>query len=162
MKKINSVLAESLTHQALETGRLRKNYNFHESYNENIQRMLNALEPGTYLPPHRHSNPHKDEYFLVLMGEILLIEFTEEGTIRDYFLMNPLKGNFGGEVKAGIWHTLISLAPGSVIYEFKEGPFIPISPENIAPWAPDAADSVAVSNYIQKLIEEVNSLERGR
>jgi cupin fold WbuC family metalloprotein len=68
MKKIDENLAKAVTEQAIESGRLRKNFNFHQSCDENIQRMLNAPEPGTRLPPHRHINPPEGRVFLSAQG----------------------------------------------------------------------------------------------
>lgn len=122
---------------ATQSDRLRMNYNFHESFDDPIQRMLNALEPDTYLPPHRHLNPGKDEIFIVLRGRILLLEFNNQGEVIDHMILDPSLGAYGAEVSAGVWHTLISLKPNTVIYEVKQGPFTAISPQNIAPWAPE-------------------------
>lgn len=136
MIKIDHKLLSQITIKAKNSERLRMNYNFHKEMDENIQRMLNALEPDTYLPPHRHINPDKEEIFLVLSGSVLLVEFDDQGIITDHMLIDPKLGSYAAEVKAGVWHTLLSLETGTVIYEIKQGPFTPISPENIAPWAP--------------------------
>ena len=64
MKLITEELLDTVTSQAKENSRLRMNYNFHASMDAPIHRLLNALEPGTYLPPHRHTD--KEETYLVL------------------------------------------------------------------------------------------------
>ena len=66
MKLISEELLDSVSHEARESSRLRMNYNFHESLDSPIHRLLNALEPGTYLPPHRHTD--KEETYVVLRG----------------------------------------------------------------------------------------------
>lgn len=136
MKKISQELLDEVVRKAKKSERLRMNYNFHNKMDENIQRMLNALEPDTFLAPHRHQNPDKEEIFLVLKGSVLLMEFDNTGNITDSFLIDPKKGSYAAEIEPGIWHSLISLESGTVIYEIKQGPFVPISPENIAPWIP--------------------------
>lgn len=65
------------------------NYNFHDSMDAPIHRMLNALEPGTYLPPHRHKNPDKEEVYLVLRGSLLAILFDDEGNVTEKVHLNP-------------------------------------------------------------------------
>ena len=62
MKIIDNGLLDEVSRQAAESPRLRMNYNFHDTLEANAQRLLNALEPGTYLSPHRHKNPDKEEY----------------------------------------------------------------------------------------------------
>jgi len=151
MRKLDESLLNQVTDKARKSERLRMNHNFHASTDENIQRMLNALEPDTYLPPHRHSNPDKEEIFLVLRGRVLLIEFDDIGNINDYFLMDPQIGNYAVEIEAGVWHTLISLESGTIIYEFKNGPYSPVSAENIAHWAPESGTE-KISNWISKMI----------
>ena len=66
MKLITERLLDEVSSEAQESSRLRMNYNFHDTLDAPVQRMLNALEPGTYLPPHRHANPDREEMYLVL------------------------------------------------------------------------------------------------
>ncbi len=120
--------------------------------------MRRSLAPGCL--PTATSTPRKDEYFLVLKGEILPVEFDDSGHLIDFFLMNPLLGNFGCEVKAGVWHTVIPLAPGSIIYEFKEGAFVPVLPENIASRASNADDKEAATWWTQRVMDEIDSLKK--
>ena len=88
MKLITEELLDRVTDQAKENSRLRMNYNFHESMEAAIHRMLNALEPGTYLPPHRHKNPDKEEVYLVLRGSLLAILFDDEGNVMEKVNLN--------------------------------------------------------------------------
>lgn len=154
MIKIDQDLLDQLVDEAKASSRKRKNFNFHNNYKDPIQRMLNALEPDTYLPPHRHLNPAKDEIFLVLRGSLVLIEFTEDGEIADHLIIDPRNGVFGGEIAAGKWHTLISLESGTVIFEIKQGPFVPISQENFAPWAPPSISKDS-SEWIAEILHKI-------
>lgn len=154
MIKINNVLLSSLSEEAKKSDRLRKNFNFHEKLDDPVQRLLNALEPDTYVRPHRHIDPDKDEIFFVLKGKMLLIEFNEEGEITDHILLDPTQGNYGCEVKAGIWHSLISLEAGSVAYEVKRGPFAAIEESNFAAWAPKD-DPLEISKYKNHLLDQL-------
>lgn len=151
MKLINETLLDEVTAQARKSPRLRMNYNFHETMEAPIHRMLNALEPGTYLVPHRH--PDKEEVYLVLRGSLLAFLFDEEGKVTVKETLSPAVGNYGIEIPAGAWHGIVVLEPGTVIYEIKQGPFVPLTPENIAPWAPDATDRESVDAYMKEMVE---------
>ena len=153
MKLINQQLLDETTARAKLSLRLRMNYNFHTELDDPVNRLLNALEPDTYLRPHRHCNPDKSEIFILLRGKMVVFLFDDNGHITDTFPMNPLKGCYGGEIPPRIWHGLLVLESGTVVYEIKEGPFAPLTPENMAPWSPPAEDTKAVTNYIKKLRE---------
>ncbi|MDR0349285.1 MAG: WbuC family cupin fold metalloprotein [Tannerella sp.] len=151
MKLINQQLLDETTAKARLSPRLRMNYNFHEDLNDPVNRLLNAVEPDTYLRPHRHINPDRNEVFLLLRGKVALFIFDHKGNIMQTEILDPLNGNYGGEIPAGTWHGLLVLESGSVIYEIKEGPFAPLTAENMASWSPDAEDREASRAYMQKL-----------
>lgn len=151
MKIINEQLLDETRAKALQSPRLRMNYNFHESLDDPINRLLNAMEPGTYLRPHRHLNPAKDEIFLLLRGKVAVFLFDEEGNITGKTILDPKEGVYGAEIQAGVWHGLLVMEPGSVIYEIKQGPFAPLAPENLAPWSPDAEDTEGVRKFLEYL-----------
>ena len=135
--KITKDLLTSLSHEARQSPRKRKNYNFHTSYEDPINRMLNAFEPHTYVRPHKHENPDKIEIFILLKGRVLIVEFDNGGTVIDHVILDSAEGNNGVEIPPRTWHTLISLQQGSVLYEVKQGPYIQLSDKNFAAWAPD-------------------------
>ena len=147
MKIINEALLNETTGRAKQSPRLRMNYNFHEHLDDPVNRLLNALEPGTYLRPHRHLNPKKDEIFLLLRGRIAVFLFDNKGEITQTQILDPKEGVYGAEIKAGTWHGLLVLESGSIIYEIKEGPFAPLAPENFAPWSPAPEDTKGVAKY---------------
>jgi len=157
MKIIDTKLLNETTERAKQSPRLRMNYNFHETPDDPINRLLNALEPDTYLRPHRHCNPDKNEIFLLLRGKVAVFIFDDEGRITDTILLDPLKGCYGGEIQSGIWHGLLVLESGTVIYEIKEGPFAPLKLENMAPWSPTADDTKGIDAYLKKLRLEIRS-----
>jgi len=105
----------------------------------------------TYLRPHRHLNPAKDEIFLLLRGRIAVFLFDNKGEITETQILDPKEGAYGAEIKAGTWHGLLVLESGSVIYEIKEGPFAPLAPENFAPWSPAPEDTEGVEKYMELL-----------
>jgi len=154
MKIIDNALLDSVTKQAEENPRRRMNYNFHESLDAPINRLLNALMMDTYLPPHRHTGPAKEEIFFVLRGSVLLLHFDDDGNVILAKEINPKKGVYGMEFDCSIWHSLIVLEPETVVYEVKEGPYTPLSPENIASWAPPASEKEKAKEYNEQLLKK--------
>lgn len=140
MIKIDKGICNSVRKEAVESPRGRKNYNFHQSYDEVLNRMLNALEPGTYVQPHKHEDPDKHEVFLILMGKVAVIEYDEGGNISEYFILEAGSDNYGVEIAPRVWHSIIPLAKGTVVYEVKEGPYSPVNDKNFATWAPKEGD----------------------
>jgi len=157
MQLITTELLDQVSEMAVKNPRRRINYNFHKSLEESVHRLLNAVEPGTYFPPHRHLNPDKDESLLVLRGSVLAFIFDNEGNIIRMAEIDPHKGCYGMEIEAGIWHSFIVLEPGTVLYEIKEGPFAPLTSENTAPWAPLPEEKEAVAAYMEKLMNRKNT-----
>jgi len=128
MKIINSQLLDELSDKALENSRLRLNYNFHYSHDSKAQRLLNAIEPGTMLPIHRHQNT--SENYIVLRGSLKLHLYSENKELISMTEINPKKGVYGVDIQAGEWHTIEALEKGTVIFEVKEGPYKPLSEED--------------------------------
>ena len=122
MERINKELLDSVSEKAKVSPRLRMNYNFHKSLDEKCHRFLNAVEPGTIVPIHKH--PTKDETFVILRGKVKVTTHSDDGAVIDSVLLCPDKGQYGVNIPKGVWHTLESLEAGSVIFECKEGPFV--------------------------------------
>jgi cupin fold WbuC family metalloprotein len=154
MKKITTDFLDIYSQKAKESPRLRMNFNFHPTHEDPLHRMLNAMEPGTYIQPHKHENPDKFEVFLALRGRFVVITFDEKGTITDHTILDASKGKYGVEIPERTYHTLIPLEPGSVAYEVKEGPYALLTAKNFAPWAPAEGDP-AVPEYLQQLLTKV-------
>ena len=150
MKIIDTPLLDQLTLQARSNPRLRQHFNLHRSYDEPSQRLLNALEPETYIRPHRHLRDPKPENFIGLSGRMVLLTFSEEGTIEQVLPFGPGEGILGIDLPPGIWHTVICLESGSVLLEAKPGPFLPIYDKDLAPWAPEEGSAEAVG-YLEDL-----------
>ena len=123
MKIIGTALLDEVSAQAKGSERLRMNCNFHESLEDKCHRMLNAVEPGTVVPIHRH--PTKDESFVILRGKVRVTTHNDDGSIIEDVVLSQESGNYGVDIPKGVWHKLESLEPGSVIFECKEGPFVP-------------------------------------
>src|SRR5512133_1740974 len=93
MLKIDNILLDKVSGQAKESPRLRMNFNLHERLDSPVQRLLNALEPGTILPVHRHR--HTDETYIVLRGAIKLMLYNNDKTIMESHILDPCDGNYG-------------------------------------------------------------------
>jgi len=151
---IDQQLTSDVTREAMNSARLRKNFNFHEDYADPVNRMLNAFEPGTYVRPHKHESPDKCEVFIILVGKALALRFDNAGAILEHAVLDHANGVYGVEFAPREWHTIISLVPGTVLYEVKPGPYAPIADKNFAPWAP-AEGSPEAAAYLASILAEV-------
>lgn len=122
MKLIDKCLLDEVSSQAKESPRLRMNYNFHLSLDEKCHRFLNAVEPGTEVPIHKH--PTKDETFVLLRGRVRVTTHNDDGSIKESVVLNPNEGLYGVDIPKGVWHKVESLELDSVFFECKEGPFV--------------------------------------
>ena len=129
MALINEELLDRVTGEAKRSPRLRMNYNFHETLEAKAQRLLNALEPGTVLPVHRHCQTA--ETYLVLRGVIKVLFYDDRKRLLETFLLDPREGNYGVHIPKGQWHTLEVLKSGTVIFEVKDGPYQPLGKDDI-------------------------------
>ena len=126
---INVRLIDKVTRRAQNSPRLRMNHNFHQSLDEKCHRMLNAVEPGTDVPIHRH--PTKDESFVILRGKVRSTTYNDDGSVLESVVLCAEDGIYGVDIPKNVWHKLESLEPNSVIFECKEGPFVPHEVEGV-------------------------------
>ena len=118
MIAIDKTLISNLLAQAAANPRMRQNFDLRSSEADGSQRMLNALQPGTVVPVHRH--PHSNESIGLLCGKAEEIFYDREGRETERLLMDPEAGSYGCVVPAGSWHTIVALEP-TVIMEVKDG-----------------------------------------
>ncbi len=147
MKHIDNALFEELCEKAEESPRRRAHHLIHDSHDEPVQRMIIAMQPGTYVRPHRHTTPLKWELLLVLKGAAASLSFDDQGWVTGRIEAGAHRDSKGLEYPSGIWHSFVCLMPDTVMFECKPGPFSPIQAGDFAPWAPaegaeDAADCV--------------------
>ena len=128
------------------------NYNFHPELSDPVQRLLNGLEPWTYIRPHKHIT--KEESFVLLRGTVLAVVFNDDGSIRDSAVLNEKNGVLGIEFEEDSFHMLTSLESGSVAYEVKEGPFVPHTEGSSASWAPKEGSPEAKA-FLQKCFDQL-------
>ena len=117
MIEINRELISELFDKTLLNPRFRQNYDLRHP-DDNGQRMLNALMPGTDVPIHRHTQ--SNETVILLRGKIIEILYDDTGNETERFHLDPTLGNFGCVIPAGVWHSVDVLEP-SVIFEAKDG-----------------------------------------
>lgn len=157
MKVFSADFLTELTAQAQGSSRKRQHRNIHESYADPCQRLFNAIEPGSYIRPHRHADP-RDELLIAVRGSMALVTFDEQGKVTGVVRFGANRNDeglaVGAEVPANTWHTVIALEPGCVLLEVKADPFDPNQPKDLAPWAPDEG-SLAAAKHLEKLIESV-------
>ena len=119
MEIIDSDFLASLTAKAVSCERKRTNYNFHTSPEEEIHRLVIAIEPGSYIS-----------------GKLRVLTFTEEGAIAKVFTAGPGCDVLGYELDSQTFHSCVALEHGTTFLEVKKGPYLPIEGSDVAAWAP--------------------------
>lgn len=127
--KLDRELFNSVTREAKQSERLRMNRDMRTTPTDRSQRMLNAIEPGTVLPIHRHRR--SSETCIVLRGKAEEIFYDDNGTEIERVIMQPDTDCCGVNIEVGRWHKIVSLEPGTVIFEAKDGAYKPLLPEDI-------------------------------
>ena len=154
MKLINKEIVSKTISAARQSPRKRMNYNYHTDYADPINRLLNAMEPGTYVQPHKHENPDKREVFMILEGSLAIVTFDNNGHIAEHTILSHKAGVFGAEIPPKVWHMVVALEPGTIMYEVKDGPYAPMNDKNFASWAPKEG-SEGCDAYLGKIIKEL-------
>jgi len=147
---IDKALLDALCAEAAASPRRRMNRNFHPSDDHPGHRLLNALQADTYIPPHRHLDPHKDETYVVLRGLLGLAIFDDAGNVVQAARVGAGGAAIGVDIPHGTWHTAVALEADTVFLEAKAGPYLPLTEAERAPWAP-AENSAAAAAYLANL-----------
>lgn len=163
MKRVIShAVIEDLLSSSRSSVRRRQHINLHSSFQDPCQRLLNAVQPNSYIRPHRHSIDPRAETLFAIKGLFALITFDNEGEVIS---CTPFGSELFGasdrlacgvEVQPQQWHTVISLKDDSVLFEVKAGPFDPGAAKEFAPWAPEE-DSPEAMSYLDWLGSLVKS-----
>ena len=127
--KITQALLDELTAAAQASPRLRMNYDLRNSAADGSQRMLNAIEPGSPLPIHRHWK--SSETVVCLRGRLVEEFYDGDGCLAETIELTPGGPTVAVNIPVGQWHTVRSLESGTVILEVKDGPYEPISEEDM-------------------------------
>lgn len=150
IRLIDAALLDQVSAEARQSPRLRRNRNFHVDDEQPGHRLLNALEPGTYIMPHRHLDTAKDETLVVLRGRVGLVIFDDGGNVVATTVLGPAGAALGADLPHGTWHTLVCLESGSVFLEAKAGPYRPLADAEKASWAP-AEGAPGAADYLSQL-----------
>lgn len=132
---------------------------FHKSHSDILHRMLNVLQPRSYIQPHRHLNPPKAESIIVLRGELICVEFDHTGKIKTAYRLSPGSLNIGIDIEPGIFHTVFAVQEDTILFEVKPGPYERSSDKDYASWAP-VENSEEAGEYLKKLYETTESYQR--
>lgn len=143
-------LIDRLSAAARDAPRGRLNHNFHD-LSDGYQRLLNVVQPASYIRPHRHADPAKAESFVVLQGEIAFFAFDDRGELRAARRLGPGREALAVDIEPGVWHCFAALEPDTVVFEGKNGPYDPATDKEFPDWAPAEGDSGSVV-YLQHLI----------
>ena len=144
---VDAALLESVSRAAVTSPRRRKNHNFHVSEAEPCGRLLNAMEPGSYVRPHCHLGADKDETLLIVRGRVGVLEFDVNGRVAGTAVLEAGGEKIGVNVPHGTIHSLVSLQAGSVFFEAKAGPWKPLTADEAASWAPAEGDAGVPEYY---------------
>ncbi len=127
--KITQALLDNLTEQAKASPRLRMNMGLRNSAEDKSQRMLNAIEPGSSLPIHRHRN--SSETVVCLRGHLREVFYNNAGEVTEIIRLASNSDCVAVNIPIGQWHSIEVLESGTVIMECKDGPYEPLGPEDI-------------------------------
>jgi cupin fold WbuC family metalloprotein len=149
---IDRALVEAKAADAKRNFRRREIHCVHEGNEDTLHRMLNAIEPGSYVQPHRHLFPPKAESLIILSGCLGVVPFNEDGSPdkANLVLLSQKHGAIGVDIRAGVWHTFVALEADTVVFEAKPGPYQAASDKDFATWAP-AADTDDAGSYLAQL-----------
>ncbi len=151
------VITRDLVAQAVEASRRSPRKRiilpFHKSDDCSLHRMLNAVQPGSYLRPHWHRDPPKDESLVLLQGAICVFLFEEGGRIRQTIRLKAGSSEFAVDLVAGVCHTFIALERDTVVFEVKPGPYERATDKDYAAWSP-AEGTARAQEFVDQLYAE--------
>ncbi len=136
------------------SSRFRMNLNIHKSYSERCQKLFNSIDPNSYIRPHRHSFGDGPETLLAVRGLFVLFLFTDSGQVLEVVPFSLQKSKqvlpVCVTIHEGVWHTVLSLEDGGVLFEVKSGPFSESHAKEMATWAPEEG-SFEAPEYLKLL-----------
>lgn len=127
-----------------ESPRQRIIFPIHRRQEARVQRMLNFMQPATYVRPHRHPLDHATESIQLLRGELGCLVFEPDGRILSTHHLKANAPTAFLDLEPGLWHGMVVLAPDTIVLEFKQGPYDAQTDKEFAPWAPEEGGAAAV------------------
>jgi cupin fold WbuC family metalloprotein len=115
-----------------------------------VQRLANFLQPGTYIRPHCHPEPHASESVCLIQGKLEVLRFSESGEILDRWMLEE-KGTRVIDIEPGVWHGMLVHQEDTVVFEAKRGPYDAARDKTFAPWAPEEG-SDTVEGFLNTLL----------
>lgn len=134
MRTIDQALLDNLMAEAAASPRQRTVYNLHE-YHETVQRMVNAVMPGSYITPHKHENPDKVEMIVALIGRVACVQFDAAGEIQEVHLADAAGLVRAVDIAPRTYHTMVALTPCAML-EIIQGPYDAATHKKFADFAP--------------------------
>jgi len=129
MTILDTDLIDGVTEKAKQSPRLRMNHNLHLSLEDKAHRLFNAMEPGTPVPVHRHKE--SAETMILIRGAVRVLVYNDDATLQESIELTQTGDSFGIHLEKGEWHTVEVLESGTVMFEVKDGPYMPPSEDDI-------------------------------
>jgi cupin fold WbuC family metalloprotein len=152
LRTVNQDMINDLLRQAADSPRRRAIFRLHE-HEEPVQRMVNAIVPGSYVQPHKHENPDKVELFAILEGRVACLQFTPDGVLELVVALDASGPDRVVDIPPRTYHSLIALAPSALV-EIIQGPYSAESHKQFAAWAPAEGQPEAAA-YLRQLEAQV-------
>lgn len=147
-------LSEEMIEQGLkasrESERKRIILPIHRHQGAKVQRMINFLQPDTYIRPHKHPLEHASESLVLIRGSIRFYTFDEEGNVLTTHEVNSKPAPGVLDIEPGIWHSFLVLEEDTLLFECKKGPYNPDTDKTFARWSPEE-DSNKAADWIKTL-----------
>lgn len=145
----DKAMAEALCEQSRVSSRRRAHFSLHSSDAEPVHRLFVAMQPDSYVQPHRHLDPCKSETLIVLSGALGFLEFNAAGEVIAQSVLGPDGSGWGIDIPAGIWHCVVALKPDTLFFETKAGPYLALTDNERAPWAATEGSTTAKAENIR-------------
>lgn len=126
---LNRAFLDTISAEASQSPRLRKNFNLHDSLGAPSQRLFNALQPGTQMEIHRHR--HTSETTIVIQGSVKYTVYADDGRVKETHILKAGSSCFGYNVPVGVWHTMEPLETDTVVFGCKDGPYYPLDKSDL-------------------------------
>ena len=133
---IDQALLDAVLSEARNSPRLRKNLNFHDSAAHPCQRLINAVLPDSYIRPHRHLDPQKEETLVILRGRLGVVFFDDTGQVTSTLSIAAGGPQVAVNIPAGRFHAAVAFEP-AVVFEAKAGPYVAHVQNELAGFAPE-------------------------